>query len=469
MLLSTLLLVAFILAAGYDALFLAGVWLSLAYFLQSLINFLVWDGMVAHALGRPAPRLLKTITGIVLYAIALTGVVGYVLDKSVAGIWTTGGIIGIVIGLALQSMIRDVFVGLAVNFDRPFRIGDWVRIQVSGSQALNGQVQQVNWRTTRLLSSSGKAVIVPNSIIGSSVITNFCEPESPGEWELHLTLDYAVPIEQARRVLLAGVSAVLGEKGLSAQPPPQVRVNAITPLGIEYRLIYSITRGPGGARDKVLTSVIAHLHRAGLSLAIPKQDVFQAEMPERHLDASALSDRAKLLSRVELFAELPEKDREEIAARMKPRAFKAGDILFTEGEPADDSTGMFLLFEGLLEAAVRAPEKAAGVQVGQIVPGEFIGEMSVLTGEPRAATVTAVTDARVYEILPETFAQLLQNNPAAMSLLSHTCALRRVRTQNTLDGAAAAAATARVASLTQQILDGMKAFFSRSAAGSKSL
>jgi small-conductance mechanosensitive channel/CRP-like cAMP-binding protein len=439
-----------------------GVWLSAAYFLQSLVNLTIWDGMVAKALGHPAPRLLKTVSGVVLYAIALTGIIGYVFQQPVAGIWTTGGVVGLVIGLALQSMIRDVFVGLAVNFDRPFRIGHWIKVQVN-KEVINGQVQQVNWRTTRMVTSAGDAIVIPNSLIGQAIITNWCEPRSESDYELHLTLDFAVPTEQARRILLAGVTAVLGEKGIGADPPPIVRVNAVTPLGIEYRIIYTITRSPSGTRDKVLTSVIAHLRRAGLSLAFPKQDVFHAEMPVRHLDATSIDDRVQLLTKVELFADLPREDLEQLAARTQRRRFKAGDLLFSEGEAADETAGMFILFEGLLHVLVRTDDRPDGLRVGQVVPGEFIGEMAVLTGEPRSATVRAVTDARAYEILPEDIARLLEDDPTAMATLSRVCAARRLRTQHTLDATGTGSVKTEVLSLSQQILGKMASFFSRRA------
>ncbi|MCZ6818120.1 MAG: mechanosensitive ion channel, partial [Calditrichaeota bacterium] len=105
-----------------------GIWLSAAHFLNRLVIVFVWDGLVAKAIGAPIPRLVKDIFTILVYLTAVTGIIGIVFGKDITGFWATSGVVSIVLGFALKNVILDVFTGLAVNIERPYKIGDWIMI-----------------------------------------------------------------------------------------------------------------------------------------------------------------------------------------------------------------------------------------------------------------------------------------------------------------------------------------------------
>ena len=127
----------------------------------------------------------------------------FVFQRSVTGIWATSGAVGILLGIALKDVILDVFTGLAMNLDRPFVIGDWVRIHDGPHEGLIGQVLQISWRTTRLRTEENLLIVIPNSRFGSLVVTNFTGPTRPTRFEITIHLEAWVPVERARRVLLA--------------------------------------------------------------------------------------------------------------------------------------------------------------------------------------------------------------------------------------------------------------------------
>ena len=101
-------------------------WLSLAWFVVRILDVFFWESLVAPRLGGQVPRLLKDVVAAIIFLAAITGIIGVVFELPVTGIWATSGAVGIVLGLALQSMISDVFSGIAINIDRPFKIGDWM-------------------------------------------------------------------------------------------------------------------------------------------------------------------------------------------------------------------------------------------------------------------------------------------------------------------------------------------------------
>jgi len=126
-----------------------GLWLSGACLIVALLNHLFWEGFVAHLLQHPVPRLVRDSVAIVVFLLAAAGIVGVEFGQPVVGIWATSGAIGIILGLALRSIILDIFSGLAVNFEHSYRIGDWVElVERSSSSPVRGKVIEIDWRTT---------------------------------------------------------------------------------------------------------------------------------------------------------------------------------------------------------------------------------------------------------------------------------------------------------------------------------
>jgi CRP-like cAMP-binding protein len=200
--------------------------------------------------------------------------------------------------------------------------------------------------------------------------------------------------------------------------------------------------------------VLAHLARAGLALAYPKEDVYFAPMPERHLDSASTDDRQALLARVDLFQPLTDDELASLAERMERRTWSAGEVVIREG---DTGHSMLCVVEGLLEAFTE--EDGRRCRLGSIGPGEFIGEMSVLTGEPRSATVVSATDGVAYEIGKEPFRSLLTARPELAELISRIIAERRVRDQRAIEALAADEPTTSTKTLAGQILGRIRSFF----------
>lgn len=439
-----------------------GIWLSAAHFFNRLVIVFVWDGLVARTLGAPVPRLIKDIFTIVVYVIALTGIVGMVFKQSVTGFWATSGVVGIVLGFALRNIILDVFTGLAVNIDRPYKIGDWVKVHGSSADRdIVGKVLEVNWRTTRLETEDDSVVIMPNSLFSTTVVTNFWGAGPHSRFDTNFCLDFSVPTDRASRVLKAGARAVVGKMNILEKPEPNVVINRTTEMGIEYSVRYWMSGlGDGvtqaAARSLVNQSILEHLQQAGITPAYPKQDLYYAKMPTRHLDASSLEDRTKLLARTELFQQLETEELRELAGRMNQVHFKNGEKVIKQGDAGDS---MFILSEGLLHAFISGHNNGAEIHVGQIIPGEFFGEMSLLTGAPRGATLVAMTDVVAHEITKDSMNGLLSKRPEIAELISRVVAERRIRNSEQMANASLEERIEQTESLAKQIMAKMRSFF----------
>lgn len=438
-----------------------GIWLSAAHFLNRLLIVFFWEGLVEKTLAAPVPRLIKDVMSLIIYLIAITGIVGFVFNRSVTGFWAASGVIGLVLGFALQSIILDIFTGLAVNIERPFKIGDWIMVHGSNPEkSIVGKITEINWRTTRLESEIKNVVILPNRVLGTSVVTNFYGPGLESRHETNFWFDFTIPTERAKRVLLAGAKSAMGQKGLLEKPEPSVIVNRVTDMGVEYKVRYWFTpwtdMAPGMARNFVSANILEHLKQAGISPAYPKQDIFYAGQPELTLDSKSVEDRTKLLGKIEMFEYLEAEELKELASSMKQREYSEGEELMRQGEAGES---MFILSEGVLHAFIRNKTNNDRVRVGQIEPGEFFGEMSLLTGEPRTATIVAATDVVAHEITKDHMNILLSKRPEVAETISKVVAHRRLVNTQTLANATPEEKIEQTENLAQQIMSKMKSFF----------
>ena len=437
-----------------------GLWLSAAWLFNRLLSVFFWDGIVSKALGGPTPRLLKDISAVAVFAISVTAIIALVFKQSVTGVWATSGVVGIVLGFALRPMILDVFTGLAMNVDRSFVIGDWVKVHHSDREgALEGEVLEVNWRVTRLKKDNNSVVTLPNSLLGGMVVTNYHRPEVATRLSTRLCLDFAIPTERAQRIIMAGAWDALQHKGMLEDPPPEVLVLRTTELGVEYEVRFwcLMWRGikPKAATHAIVSSVVRHLQQAGISLAYPKRDTSHAKMPPRHLDEGSQRDREALLSKVELFAALQGEELSTLAASMTRRFFRRSEDVITGGDEGDS---MFILFEGL--TSVLVPDGKGGqMRVAQLGPGTFFGEMSLLTGEPRSATIQAAVDSVAYEITKDAMTALLEQRPDVAATISRAVADRKLRNSKAASEQDGADAEAEAENLANAIMGKMRTFF----------
>lgn len=433
-----------------------GAWLSAAFLLNRLVNVFLWETLFTKLTGAQAPRLLTQLSGALVFFVAGLGIVGIVFNQSLTGVLAASGAMGIVVGLALQTMIRDVFSGVALNIERPFHIGDHIAVFERGFQSVSGRVEEVNWRSTRLLTPEGNLQVVPNSVLGMAVITNQSRPAPASEFELTVAFDFGVESSRVLRILDAALKDAVQSGGPLADPAPRAQIAAIDQHGVRYKVLFHSDGRNGGIgkiRHMVLDHVLHHLQKAGLTPAYPKQDTYSAPMPERLLDH--FSHGPQLLARISLFRGLTEAERNRLAKSMVLRNYHAGEVVIRHG---DVGGSMFVLVEGLLEVLVPKKDSESQHRVGKVRPGEFFGEMSLLTGLPRSATVLAVTTAVAFEIAKEHVAPLLESRPSVAETLSTMAAERQVAMANT-SVQSDAAPEKDVQTVADKILSGIRRFF----------
>jgi len=323
---------------------------------------------------------------------------------------TTSAVGAVVVGFALQDTLGNAFSGLAIQIEKPFRVGHW--IAVGGHE---GRVTAITWRATRLRTKTGNFVILPNSMLSKEAITNYSEPASPTRMQVEVGLHYDVAPNRAKAVLL---EAVRQAPLALSEPAPDVLLADFAASSINYRVRFWIGdfRQDGEAADQVRTAIFYALSRAGLEVPYPIQVEYQRE--ERAADPDApFRRRETALAGVPMLAALSETERALLASAAAERTYGAGERIVRQGDAGES---MFVVIEGSARVFVE-PD----TEVAIIDRGGCFGEMSLLTGDPRTASVSARTDCVVLEISPEAFNRIGETNPAALDRVASLAAERR--------------------------------------------
>ncbi len=433
-------------------------WFAGAFALTRIIDALVWKRVGGGAVGRKAPRLLVQMTNTLIYFATIIAVMTNVFDFSVTGVVATSSVMGLVVGFAVKSLISDTFSGIALNLDSGFSIGDFITILGRpGTVRLIGRVTEVNWRSTYLITPENSLLVIPNTLMSESIVLNLSKPEVASEFEMVVALDFEVPTERALRVLTAVIEAASAEN--PAIYDVKARVSEVNTHGVNYKIKYMLDPSrfaPGKAKHLILRHLVRHLTMTGLTVAHPKLDNWARTDLGFDEELGDVNNRQRLLRQVALFKRLDDQDIADLAARMTERHYAPGARIIVAADPGQS---MFIMSEGLVSVRVRAQE--TDIDVASLAPGDFFGEMSLLTGEPRSASVVAVTDAVAFEIDKYAIEPLLDSNPAAAEILSMAAAERRVASEAARTQMPPEQVAAEQKSMAGKILASMGKFFGR--------
>ena len=433
--------------------FWTGIWLSSGWLVNRMIHVFVWERRVHKLRGTTAPALLQHVVTIFLAAVTLATLAYFVFGLPVTGFWATSSVVGLVLGVALRSLIADFFSGIALEMDPPFKIGDFIEVRKPGYDPLVGQVVEVNWRATQIRPRGQiSTVFVPNSELSALLVNNIYSPLNKSRFEVLLPFDLSLPVERAIRIL---TTAAFTSDLLLADPAPEVLVNRFTNAGAEYKIRYWLApeTSPDIARHNLLSKVHSQLRYAGIQTGAERSAMVISPKPELITDPDLT--RGHFLARIPFFEKFRHDELEKIASCLRLHHVSAKKTVMKAGESGDS---MFLVGEGLLDAHLQGPNGSA-IRAGKLAAGEIFGEMSLLTGEPRSATVTTVTDCVLYEMSREDIQDFV-SRPEVAEHITHVAAKRHAKNERLLKAAQEQEPTEdEHRLLVTQILERMRSFF----------
>jgi small-conductance mechanosensitive channel len=355
-----------------------------------------------------------------------------------ASLVTTSAVITGILAFSMQETLGNVFGGVVLQLDHSIRVGDWVRVD-----DLSGRVAEIRWRHTAVVTRNGETVVIPNSHLMKNrfvVIGDRRAQQTVWRRWIRLNVDFATPPSEVIRVLEESVrNAEIAH--VAESPAPNAVLMEIGPRYGGYALRYWLDDPlPDDTTDsRVRLHVLAALERRGIKLGAPFQEELAIRDDEFHREAARKAERLRRLSAlaaVELFAHLSEDERETLAEHLVRAPFVAGDVITRQGAVAH---WLYLIISGTAEVWL---ETAGGRQrVSSLGAGDIFGEMGMMTGEPRRATVTARTDVECYRLDKAGFESVLRARPDIATRVSGTLAARAVELEGLLGTAAAAERT----------------------------
>jgi small-conductance mechanosensitive channel/CRP-like cAMP-binding protein len=366
------------------------------------------------------PNIVQDTMVIALFGIAAT----LILRERILATTAVGAV---VIGFALQDTLGNLFAGLAIQIEKPFRVGQWVNLA-----GKDGLVSEITWRATKIRTKTGNFVIVPNSTLSRETITNYSEPMLDTRVEVEVGVSYDAPPNQVKAVI---AGAIRDEPLLAPGRDPEVLIADFAPSAITYRIRVwtSDFAADEQLRDHVRSRVYYALRRANFEIPFPMQVEIRRDASGPPAPGAAAFEAA--LGGVEILAALSTDERRELARGARLREYAVGEAIVRQGDPG---SSMFVIYRGDATVTLGLPKR----EIARLGSGQFFGEMSLLTGEPRAATVAAATDCSVLEITVEDFRRLVLADPEVVERVAGAVAARRVELERHIaEGAVSAAST----------------------------
>lgn len=395
-------------------------WLVAAWLINRALDAFVWSRFGRQP-GEPViPRLAVNLAAGAVYAAAVMGIVAVELQQPLTGLLVSSSVVAAIIGLALQGTLTDLMAGIAISVDEPYRIGDWLEVE----GGIVGKVVDITWRSTRLLSWNDSVYVIPNSQAAKAVIHNLTEPTPRYGYWFAVFLPAEVDPKLARRVML---EACLSSPEVLADPAPTVRLRNLGHTPMEYRVFVYFRDYPNhfeGLNDLQLR-IWTQLERLGIEPAAPIQDLrLRRGEPERAVEPQD----AELLKRVAFLGCLGEGERQQLLADAERRTYRAGEVIVREG---DQGSSLFVIVTGV--ARVTRQVRGAAIEITRLSVYDYFGEMSVLTGEPRSATVTALTDCKLLCIEKAAFDEVIRARPRIVAGFAEAVSQRRDRAAALVD------------------------------------
>jgi small-conductance mechanosensitive channel/CRP-like cAMP-binding protein len=379
--------------------------LFLAFGLANALVVLVINPWRVDRIPEHFPNIVQDAIVIALFGLAA---MLFLPDKVVA----TTAVGAVVVGFALQDTLGNLFAGLAIQIEQPFRVGHWVT--VGGKEGL---VTEITWRATKIRTKAGNFVVVPNSVLSRDTITNYSEPTRESRLEVSVQAGYEVPPNVVKQVIKAALD---GEPLILPAHPVEVLLADFGDSSVTYRVWIWTTEFAVDekVKDRVRARIYYAFRRHDIDFPFP----VQVQVPERRakLEPAVEHGGATALDKVEILASLSGSQRGQLAAMSRVLVYGEGETITREG---DAGASMFVLQRGT--AAVTLAD--AEGEVARLHDGAFFGEMSLLTGDRRSATVAAVTDCELLEIGADAFRQVVMTDAASVERVAAAVGNRRAQ------------------------------------------
>ena len=391
-------------------------WMALVISIVRFVGYLI----VKTAYRKSASQseissLLKTVLSIVIYIVAF-----FVIFQSqfpgvqLAPLFTGSTIIGIVVGLALQDTLGNLFAGLALQADQPFVVGDVILIPGRGE----GVVETVSWRGIKIRTFQNKLLVISNAVLGKEIIEVAPKNNLNAKTVFFNSVYSASPAKTIHLVR----EAVRLVENVSPKIRPVVRIRNLGESAIDWEVKYWLEdyRMQHDTDALVRQRIWYVFGREKIHFAYPTRTLYMQPKVEEPDAELVVNNIVEHLNRVSIFAPLSEEEIQQLANASTTRVYAPGENIVTVGQQGNS---MFVVLKGVVK--VQIAEKSYQKTINTLKENDFFGEMSLLTGEPRSANVVALEEAEVLRIDKSGLQPIFEGNPVLVQAISELVEERR--------------------------------------------
>ncbi|HEY9401210.1 MAG TPA: mechanosensitive ion channel family protein [Pyrinomonadaceae bacterium] len=417
-----------------------GLWLSLMFVGVRLAGAFLFDFIFRIRKGREAPSLIRDLFSIVAYILIVAFILKHFFDLSLGALLSGSALLGIILGLALQDTLGNLFSGISLHADKPFEVGDVITVG-----KWMGVVESVTWRAAKIRTFTNHVVLLSNSQIAKEAI-EVCPRDNPNARLLFFNALYS---HSPARVLQVVREAIRETQNVRRQPTPIVRIRNLGDFAVDYEIKYWLEDyALFNDTDALLRQRVWYaFKRAGLNFAYPTQTLY---IERAKSDANPATDAETFtgrLSATDIFAPLNADELSQLVCASRSHTYAPGETIIRAG---DDGDSMFVVHHG--NVAVQVNDNGQPRTVATLGEGDFFGEMALFTGEPRSAHVVAAEETEVLEIGHEAMKSVFDSNPHLAETLGQTIAHRRA-------GLAASAEIGDEEKVSAGVISTIKRFF----------
>ncbi|GAA5483710.1 mechanosensitive ion channel family protein [Haloferula sargassicola] len=426
-------------------------WVAGAMLAWSMVDRLVFSARFQRRRAVHMPMILRQLIGFGVLLAAVSAVLTFGYKKEITGLIATSGVAAVIVGFAMQDLIANVIGGFSIHMTHAYKVGDWLLLD-DGRRA---EVREINWRSTRLLDNDQVSFELPNSEIVKGRIVNLNRPGEEHAVRMRFGLDYDVPPNVAKEAILAATAEVQGVLG---KPEPNVFLIDYGDSAIIYELrvwmrqarLYNLTC------DQIRTQLWYELKRRDLRIPFPIRTLEKRtpNVPD-HLGKAEGGAVATVLSSGVL-ACLSEDQAKNLVRQGGIRIHGSGEAIVRRDE---EGSSMFVILDGKVAVTGR-DASGARITLAHLGVGECFGEMSLLTGEKRSATVRAEGDVLLLEIRKADLAPLFEEVPELVERMGGLLEKRHLATAEASKGGAAWSGGAATGDQRVSLARRIRSFFS---------
>jgi small-conductance mechanosensitive channel/CRP-like cAMP-binding protein len=393
-------------------------WMSLIIVIVRIINSIIFTPSFNDKRGKRASILIRNIFSISIYIIAFS-----LIFKSqypgidLAAVFTTSAILGVILGLALQDTLGNLFAGLSLQADQPFAVGDVINIPNKGT----GVIETVTWRGLKIRTFQNKLLMISNTNLGRETF----EVAPRDNLNARIVFFSSLYTDSPTKTIHVVREAVREAENVSQKIKPIVRIRNLGDSGIEWEVKYWLEDYTkyNDTDARVRKRIWYAFLREGIGFPFPTRTLYVKRRQAKPKSEDETYRVFERLSAIEIFEPLNDDETMQLAKETAQRVFAPNEIIIRAGDAGET---MFVINQG--SVSVQIPEDVNGNKprvLATLAEGKFFGEMALLTGEPRSATIIAKEETEVFEIGHDAVKKLFDNNPYLIESLSRAVAERR--------------------------------------------